>query len=185
MEVNTAQFNVFSIKIHNQNIPKTLDEIEVIWNEMFPTETFTHTFLDEQIEQTYVAQDQLGDVVSYFSFLAIFISCLGSYGLIMFIANQKMKEVGIRKVLGASVFGLVFMLSKRFLILAIVAMVISIPLALWASSYWLDNFSYRVDISPMSFVISSLVTIALVLLTVSYQSIRTALANPIKALRTE
>lgn len=185
MEVNTAQFNVFSIKIHNQNIPKTLDEIEGIWNEMFPTETFAYTFLDEQIKQTYAAQDQLGDVVSYFSFLAIFISCLGSYGLIMFIANQKMKEVGIRKVLGASVGGLVFLLSKRFLMLALVAIVISVPLALWVSLNWLDNFSYRVDISPMSFVISSAVTVSLVLLTVSFQSVKTALANPIKALRTE
>jgi putative ABC transport system permease protein len=185
MEISTAQFNVFSIKIDNKNIPKTLDEIEGVWNEMFTTETFSHTFLDEQIEQTYAAQDQLGNVVSYFSILAILISCLGSYGLIMFIANQKMKEVGIRKVLGASVAGLVFLLSKRFLILAFVAMIISIPLAYLASDNWLDNFSYRIDISPMSFVISCAVTVLLVLITVSFQSIKTALANPIKALRTE
>lgn len=185
MEISTAQFSVFSIKIRNQNIPQTLKAIENVWNDFFPNETFAHTFLDEQIEQSYLAQEQLGDVVGYFAILAILISCLGSYGLIMFVANQKMKEVGIRKVLGASIPSLVFMLSRRFLMLAVVAMILSIPLALWAANNWLDNFSYRVDISPMSFIISSMITIVLVLFTVSFQSIKTALANPVKALRTE
>ncbi|MEQ6120457.1 ABC transporter permease [Reichenbachiella sp. MALMAid0571] len=185
MEVNTAQFNVFSIRIHNQNIPETLARVEAKYNEFFPSESFTHTFLDENLEQGYRSQEQLGTLVGYFAILAIIISCLGSYGLIMFVASQKMKEVGIRKVLGASVPSIVVLLSGRFIILGAVAMVISVPLTIWAGSKWLEEFSYRIDISPMSFVISGLVTLALVLITISFQSIKTALANPVKALRTE
>ena len=185
MEVNTAQFNVFSIRIHNQNIPETLASVEASYNEFFPNESFTHTFLDENLEQGYKSQEQLGTLVGYFAILAIIISCLGSYGLIMFVASQKMKEVGIRKVLGASIPSIVVMLSSRFIVLGVVAMVISVPLTIWAGSKWLEEFSYRIDISPLSFVISGLVTLALVLITISFQSVKTALSNPIKALRTE
>lgn len=185
MHVSASSFSTFSIKIDSQNIPKTLTEIESVWNSFFPNETFANTFLDDQIDQAYVTQQQLGDIVSYFSVLAIIISCLGSYGLIMFIAQQKMKEVGIRKVLGASIYQLVLLISKRFVGLAILATFISVPLGILAADYWLDNFSYRVDISPVSFFIASGITIGMVLVTISYQSIKTAIANPVKALRNE
>lgn len=185
MEVNTSQFNVFSIRIHNQNIPATLEAIEKTYNDFFPNESFTHSFLDESLEQGYSTQEQLGTVVGYFALLAILISCLGSYGLIMFIASQKMKEVGIRKVLGASISSRVLLLSTRFVLLGVVAMFISVPITIWAASSWLEEFSYRIDISPLSFVASAIITLLLVLVTISIQSLKTALENPVKALRTE
>lgn len=185
LHVSTPSFSTFSIKIENQNIPATLSDIEATWNEIFPNETFTATFLDEQIDQNYLAQKQLADIVAYFSFLAIIISCMGSYGLIMFIAQQKMKEVGIRKVLGASVGQVVMLLSKRFVGLALVATVISIPFGLWVGDYWLENFSYRIEIKPYGFLLASIITMLMVLLTIGYQSIKTARSNPVNALRNE
>ena len=185
MEVNASQFSVFSIRIHNQNIPTTLAAIEKAYNEFFPSESFTHSFLDESLEEGYTTQEQLGTVVGYFALLAILISCLGSYGLIMFIASQKTKEVGIRKALGASISSIVLLLSTRFILLGVVAMFISVPITLWAANSWLEEFSYRIDISPLSFAISGLITLLLVLITISIQSLKTALENPVKALRTE
>ncbi|WP_420583359.1 ABC transporter permease [Reichenbachiella sp.] len=185
IDIRIPAFTHFSFKINNQNIPQTLSAIEEVWNKHFPTETFAAQFLDEQLEQSYGEQEQLGQLISNFSILAILISCLGSYGMIMFIAGQKMKEVGIRKVLGASVSGLVLMLSQRFVLLAIGAMLIAIPTAYFLANSWLDEFAYRVDISYWNFGIASLITIALVLATISFQSIRTATANPVKSLRQE
>lgn len=185
IDIRVPAFTHFSFKINNKNIPETLNAIEAVWNTHFPTETFAAQFLDEQLEQSYGEQEQLGKLISNFSILAILISCLGSYGMIMFIAGQKMKEVGIRKVLGASVSGLVVLLSQRFVLLALGAMLIAIPAAYYLATSWLDEFAYRVDISYWNFVIASLVTIALVLVTISFQSIRTATANPVKSLRHE
>ena len=108
MEIAVGQFSVFSIKLANKNIPETLEQLSGVWNDFFPEETFDYNFLDESLDQNYADQERLGRTVGYFAILAILISCLGSYGLIMFIATGKMKEVGIRKVLGASVGGLVF-----------------------------------------------------------------------------
>lgn len=185
MDISVPQFSVFSIKIHNQNIPETLGQIEGEWNKFFPDETFDYSFLDESLDRNYSAQEQLGTTVGYFSILAIIISCLGSYGLIMFIASGKMKEVGIRKVLGASVSGLVYLLSKQFLVLAGISMLLAVPVTVWTANMWLDDFAYRVDLSPMSFVIAGLITVGLVLATISYQAIRTASSNPVEALRSE
>ena len=117
--------------------------------------------------------------------MAIIISCLGSYGLIMYVANGKRKEIGIRKVLGASVPQVVYLLSKRFFVLVVIAILIAIPVTIYAANQWLEAFSYRVGISPLSFVGAAFGTIMLVLLTVSTQSLRAAIANPVKALRSE
>jgi putative ABC transport system permease protein len=185
MEVNASQFSVFSIRIRNKNIPTTLAAIEKTYNEFFPNESFTHSFLEESLEEGYSKQEQLGTVVGYFALLAILISCLGSYGLIMFIASQKTKEVGIRKVLGASLSSIVLLLSTRFILLGVLAMFISVPITLWAANSWLEEFSYRIDISPLSFAVSGVITLLLVLITISIQSLKTALENPVKALRTE
>ena len=185
MEINTSQFNVFSIRVESKNLPETLSKIEEKYTEFFPQESFTHTFLDETLERNYSTQEQLGTVLGYFALLAILISCLGSYGLILFVAAQRMKEVGIRKVLGASVSGVVMLLSRRFIALGLIAMVIAIPCTIWAGNNWLENFSYRIDISPISFLIAGILTLGLIMLTVGMQSLKTALSNPVDALRTE
>ncbi|MEO9967989.1 MAG: ABC transporter permease [Reichenbachiella sp.] len=185
LDIRVPAFTHFSFKINNQNISQTLASLEEIWNKHFPTETFDAQFLDELMAQNYGEQEQLGKLISNFSILAILISCLGSYGMILFLASQKMKEVGIRKVLGASVSGLVLLLSQRFVLLALVAMVMAIPAAHYLATSWLDEFAYRVEISYWNFAIASLVTLALVLITISFQSIKTATANPVKSLRQE
>ena len=185
LEVSVAQFSIFSIKLQHQNVPQTLATIEEIWADFFPQETFDYSFLDESLAQSYQAQEQFGTLIGYFALLAIIISCMGSYGLIMFVASQKRKEVGVRKVLGASVRQVIFLLSKRFVQLVLVAIVLAIPLTLYIANLWLDDFSYRVDISPNSFLIAAFSTLMLVLLTVSYQAIKAAIANPVNALRSE
>lgn len=185
LDIRPASFTDFSFRINNQNIPQTLSHLEEVWNKHFPNETFAVRFLDEQLAENYGEQEQLGKLISNFSILAILISCLGSYGMIMFLAGQKMKEVGIRKVLGATVSGLVLLLSRRFVVLSLVAMVIAIPGAFYLADSWLEEFAYRVDISYWNFVIASMGTLALVLATISFQSIKTATANPVKSLRQE
>lgn len=185
MEVSPSQFTTYSIKLANQNVPSTLDAIEAKWNVLFPNETFAHTFLDESLAQTYESQENFGKLIGYFAILAIFISCLGSYGLIMFIASQKKKEVGVRKVLGASVTQVVVLLSKRFIMLVVIAIVIAVPITVLAANQWLEDFYYRISISPFSLLIASIATIILVLLTVSLQSFKAATMNPASALRSE
>ncbi len=185
MEISVPQFNTFSIKINNQNIPETLAAVEQLWNSHFPNETFDYTFLNEQLDEIYVAQEQLSKVVSNFSILAILISCLGSYGLIMFLANQRMKEIGIRKVLGATVMSLVMMLSRSFFWLTVIAMGIAIPISYWLSDQWLEEFSYRISIAPQSFLYASAITLVLVLLTIGFRAFGTAISNPVNALRNE
>jgi putative ABC transport system permease protein len=119
------------------------------------------------------------------TFLAILISCLGSYGVIMYLASQKRKEIGVRKVLGASTLQIILLLARQFILLVVIAVVIATPFVYLFSDYWLDDFSYRIDISPISIVIASLATLALVLFTVSHQSIKAALANPAVSLKEE
>ncbi|MEP5613438.1 MAG: ABC transporter permease [Cyclobacteriaceae bacterium] len=185
LEISVAQFGVFSIKVANENIPETLASVEKTWNEFFEEETFEPTFLDESLQQGYNQQEQLGTIVGYFATLAILISCLGSYGLILFIASRMMKEVGIRKVLGASVPSIVLLMSRQFVLLAVVSMAIAIPITVWLGNDWLADFSYRISISPMSFIIASVLTVGLVLFTISFQAVKAAVSNPVKALRTE
>ena len=122
---------------------------------------------------------------TYFAFLAIFISCLGLLGLVLFTAEQRTKEIGIRKVLGASVSSLFRLLSKDFLILVLLAFVIATPLAWWAMNKWLENFAYQVPISWSVFAIAGISALVVALLTISFQAIKAAMANPVKSLRTE
>lgn len=185
MEISPHQYNYFSIRIHNQNIHETISSVEVLFNDFFPEESFTFTFLDQTLRDSYRAQEQLGTVIGHFSILAILISCLGSYGLIMFVATQRTKEIGIRKTLGSSVSSIVVLLSRRFIVLSGIAAIISIPFTIWFTYKWLQNFSYRIEISPLTFLYSSLITIALVLIVISFQSIKAALMNPAIALRDE
>ncbi len=185
MEISVGQFSTLSVKISNNNIPETLAKIEQVWNEFFPDETFSPTFLDENLAQAYEAQENFGKLIGYFAFLAILISCLGSYGLIMFVANQRRKEVGIRKVLGASIKHVVMLLSWRFLILVVVSLVLAVPIIIYAANSWLEAFYYRIDLSVFHFLIAGLVTFLIVFITVSLQSYKAAVANPVASLRSE
>ncbi len=185
LEVYVPQFNTLSIRLDNANVKQSISGLESLWNSHFPEETFDYSFLDQALAEMYEDQERFGKLIAYFGFLAILISCLGSYALIMFIASQKRKEVGIRKVLGASAIDIILLLSRNFIYLTIVSILISIPISLYLSDYWLSDFANRIALSPANIFISALATLILIAFTVGYHSYKSSRENPINALRTE
>jgi putative ABC transport system permease protein len=150
-----------------------------------PSYPFRYDFLDQDLAKLYRAEQQMGSIFNVFTILAIFISCLGLFGLTNFIAEKRTKEIGIRKVIGASVPGIVALLSKGLMMLVLVAIVIATPLSWWAMNNWLNDFAYHVDISWWVFAIAAVASLLIALITVSFQAIKAAMANPIKSLRSE
>lgn len=163
----------------------TIKALEGISRQLNPTYPFAYSFVDEDLTKMYVAEQRLGNLFNVFAILAIFISCLGLYGLSAFMAEQRIKEIGVRKVLGASVFGIVYLLSGKFTKLILVAMLIAIPLSWFAIKKWLDGFAYKIEIGWTVFLIASLVALFIAWLTVSYESVKAAIVNPVKSLRSE
>ena len=162
-----------------------LEGLEKLNQQLNPEFPFSYQFADEEYGYLYKSEQVVQKLSGYFAFLAIFISCLGLLGLVLFTAEQRTKEIGIRKVLGASVASLFRLLSKDFLVLIGLALIIATPLAWWAMTSWLENFSYRVPISWTVFALAGISALGIALLTVSFQSFKSAIANPIKSLRTE
>jgi putative ABC transport system permease protein len=183
---NTAWASKMAVKI-NTNAPlgKTVQAIEKKWNTLFPAQPFEYRFLDDTFQQAYLAEIKTGQVFSLFAGLAIVISCLGLFGLAAYTAEQRTKEIGIRKVLGASVSNIASLLSRDFLILVVPANIIAWPVAWYAMNKWLENFAYRIDLTIWIFAASGIAAIAVALFTVSFQSIKAATANPVKSLRSE
>jgi putative ABC transport system permease protein len=176
-----------SVNMQAQDIPRTISFIEETWNELFPTLPMDYYFLDSVFESQYRSEERLQRLFGYFSALAIFIACLGLFGLASFAAEQRTKEIGIRKVLGSSVSGIVGLLSKEFTWLVLLANLIAWPTAYFASRAWLKGFAYRIDINSQIgfFFIAAGSALLIAWLTVSYQAIRAAHANPIDSLRYE
>jgi predicted permease len=164
---------------------EALDSMEKLSKQLNPKVPFTYAFTDDDYGKLYQSEQVVGKLVRYFAFLGIFISCLGLLGLAAFTAEQRTKEIGIRKVLGASVSNIVSLLSKDFIKLVLLANVIAWPLAWWAASSWLSNFTYRAPMAWWIFAAAGLAALLIALLTVSYQALKAALANPVKSLRTE
>jgi len=164
---------------------QAIASMEKLYKQFNPGFPFKYYFTDDEIANRYKAEYTVSKLSRYFAFLAIFISCLGLFGLVTFTAEQKTKEIGIRKVLGASVTGIVSMLSKEFLTLVLIASVIAFPVAWWAMHRWLNDFAYRVNIGWSVFVVAGIIAMLIALLTISFQSIKAAIANPVKSLRTE
>jgi len=164
---------------------QAIASMEKVFKQFNPGFPFKYYFTDDEIAKNYKAEHTVSKLSRYFAFLAIFISCLGLFGLVTFTAEQKTKEIGIRKVLGASVTGIVRMLSKDFLKLVLVATVIAFPVAWWLMHTWLADFAYRIDIGWWVFVMAGIAALLIALLTISFQSIKAAIANPVKSLRTE
>jgi len=173
------------ISINSSNYKALLGEIASIWSKHFAGIPFEYQFVDEGVRKQYQAEITLSNIINSFTLMAIFISCLGLFGLTAFSAEQRSKEIGVRKVLGASVSGIVQLLSKDFLKLVTVAMVIALPIAGWVMNKWLQNFAYRVKISWWMFVLAGTIAVAIALLTVSFQAIKAAMANPVKSLKAE
>jgi ABC-type antimicrobial peptide transport system permease subunit len=159
--------------------------LEKLCKEINPKFPFTYQFSDLEFAKLYRSEEVISKLSNYFAFLAIFISCLGLFGLATFIAARRTKEIGVRKVLGASVPDIVAMLSGSFIKLVAISMLIAFPVAWWAMNKWLQNFAYKINIDAWIFALAGAVTIGIALLTVSYQSIKAAIANPVKSLRTE
>jgi putative ABC transport system permease protein len=159
--------------------------VETIWEEFAPDYPFVYSFLDERLDSLYRGEQLMGTLFRWFSGLTIFIACIGLMGMASFTAEQRTKEIGIRKVLGASVFGIVGMLLREFSRWVIIANIIAWPVAYYFMNEWLKNFASRIDLGVWTFVLSGLAALAVALLTVSFQSIKAAAANPVDSLRYE
>jgi putative ABC transport system permease protein len=178
-------FEYFSIRISPEAIPQTLAFLKDKWQELVPNQLFQYSFLDEDFDNLYKAEMRLEKIFGIVTSLAVFIACLGLFGLAAFTAEQRTKEIGVRKVLGASVSGIFILLSKEFARWVLVANVISWPLAYYAMSRWLQNFAYRTSIGLWIFLLAATLAFVVALLTVSYQAVRAALASPVESLRYE
>ncbi|MEP6595425.1 MAG: ABC transporter permease [Ginsengibacter sp.] len=174
-----------SIKVRSSNISQTQAGIQSTWNEFFPEYAYSSNFIDENIAQFYEQEKHLSLLYKIFASLAIFISCLGLYGLVSFMAVQRTKEIGVRKVLGASVANIVYLFSKEFTILIIVAFIIAAPVAWFMMNSWLNDFVYRIKLGIEVFLVAIIISMLIAWITVGYQAIRAAIANPVKSLRTE
>ena len=182
---NSTMYRQASIKLSTTNIASTMQSIKRIWEQAFPNRVYEYRFLDDKIDSFYKQENQLAQLYKIFAAIAIFLSCLGLYGLASFMAVQRIKEVGIRKVLGATTGNIVYLFSKEFIILIAIAFVIATPLAWYYMHQWLQNYVYRIDINWLIFLAGGAVAIIIALATVSFQAIKAAIANPVKSLRTE
>ena len=177
--------NYLSVRILPQNVSETIAYIQKTWKKMIPYYPLDYFFLDASFEQMHIADKKMGEIFSVFSILAIFVACMGLFGLAAYTSEQKTKEIGVRKVLGASVSNIYLLLSREFLIWVALANIIAWPVAYYVMHKWLQNFAYRVVIGWEIFLVSAGAALAISVVTVSYQSIKAALANPIDSLRYE
>ena len=177
--------NCLIAKIQAGNETRVIEQILKLHQKYCPGFVFDYKFLDQDYQSQYVAEKRVAVLSRYFAGLAILISCLGLFGLAAFTAQRRQKEIGIRKVVGATVGNVVFLLSADFLKWIVIAVFIAFPLAWWLMNNWLNEFAYKIKIGADIFIIAGLATLFITFLTISYQSIRAALANPVKSLRTE
>lgn len=181
---NEHYFNC-ALKINSAQLRPVLASIEKAWKGIYPAHIYKYSFVDEQIEQFYEMDNMLFQLIQAFTIISIAIGCFGLFGLISFITARRTKEVGIRKTLGASVQSIVWLFNKEFVIMVMMAFLIAAPLAWWAMSSWLDTFVYRISLGAGVFVLAILVSLAIAVLTVGFQSLKAALMNPVKSLRSE
>jgi len=180
-----VRYNYTGIKLSTPQLSVAMKNIEKIWNEFFPEYVYTPTFMDERINKFYTQENQLALLYKIFAGLAIFISCLGLYGLVSFMAVQRTKEIGVRKVLGASVTHIVYLFSKEFTVLIAIAFVVAAPIAYFMMSSWLNDFVYRIKLGAEFFLMAIIISMIIAWITVGYKAIKAAIANPVKSLRTE
>ncbi|MFN7119163.1 MAG: ABC transporter permease [Saprospiraceae bacterium] len=189
--INTERFGanagngLMLVRVKPDNFQQTLSQIEQLWKSFLAEQPFGYSFLDENLAALYQAEQRTQRIFGFFSVLAIFIACMGLLGLAAYAISQRTKEIGIRKVLGASVLKVTLMLSKDFLRLVFIAAVVAFPIAWWGMSRWLEDFAYRINIEWWIFAVALLLAVFIALLTISFQAIRAAVANPVKSLRTE
>jgi putative ABC transport system permease protein len=174
-----------SFRMRTTDATQTIGHIKSIWKKIAPNEPFTYSFLNEEFDNMYRSEERSGKIFISFAVLAILIACLGLFGLAAYAAEQRTKEIGIRKVLGATVSNIVGMLSKDFLKLVLLASLIAFPVSWWIMNKWLQDFAYRIHIDWWVFVLATAMAFSIAIITVSFQAIKAALTNPVKNLRTE
>ena len=174
-----------TVSANTSNYKTLLSKIESLWHKDFVGLPFEYAFLDDEVQKQYESEITLARIINAFTMMAIFISCLGLFGLTAFSAEQRKKEIGIRKVLGASVASIMQLLSKEFFVMVLIAIIIATPIAWWSMSKWLQSFNYRITISWWMFAIAGIVAILITLFTVGYQALKAAVSNPVKSLKTE
>jgi putative ABC transport system permease protein len=175
----------FAIKLKSGNIPETIAQIEDKWELLTENQAFKYDFLDTRLDDQYKAEQASGKLFGIFAILAIFIACVGLFGLAAYTANQKTKEIGIRKVLGSSIWEVMLLLTKHFTILVIISLVIAIPITYFAMDNWLNSFAYKTSIGISTFVIAGTSAMLIAWITVSYQSFMAAVVNPVDSLGSE
>jgi putative ABC transport system permease protein len=180
-----SYYNNVSVKIAGNDIASALSYMESTWKKFFPGTPFDYAFLDQKFDKLYASEQRQGTLFTLFACIAIFIACLGLFGLSAFTISQRIKEIGVRKVLGADVSGIVTLLSKDFLKLVGIAAIMAFPVAYYAMNNWLKDFAYRIHIQWWVFIIAGIIAAFIAFITVSFQAIKAAVANPVKSLRTE
>ena len=180
-----SDYNEASIKLDSKELTSSMHSIEKIWGKTYPDFVFEYKFLDDKVESFYKHENQIAHLYKIFAIIAIFLSCLGLYGLASFMAVQRIKEVGIRKVLGATGPHIVYLFSKEFIILILIAFFIATPLTWYFMNQWLQNYQFRIELSWWLFLAGGIVSIIIALTTVSFKAIKAAMANPVTSLRTE
>jgi putative ABC transport system permease protein len=178
-------YQITNIKLNTVNMEGSLKGIEKLWNEVYPDYAFEYQFLDERVAGFYKQESQLASIYQCFAIVAILLSCLGLYGLASFMAVQRIKEVGIRKVLGSSVSGIVYLFSKEFVVMIVIGFAIASPITWYLMNKWLQDYIYRIQMHWSIFLLAGVIAISIALATVSYQLIKAALVNPVKSLRSE
>jgi putative ABC transport system permease protein len=180
-----TRYDFLIASVSNENFDKTIASIEKTWKTLVNDTPFEYSFLDQNIQKQYEEDRKVSSIIMSFTFIAMFISCLGLYGLSTYMAERRFKEIGVRKVMGASVNQIVGLMSKEFVKLVVVAFIISVPIAWYVMDKWLQGFAYRISIDAVIFILAGAGALAIALLTVSFESIKAASTNPVKSLRNE
>jgi ABC-type antimicrobial peptide transport system permease subunit len=178
-------YRTLSLRVNQSRIKDVVAAVRSKWEAVYPEHIFEYQFLDDQIREFYEGEQKMSALLTVFTFMAIFIGCLGLFGLATFMANRKTKEIGVRKALGASVESIVFLFSKEYVKLICVGFVFAAPAAWFLMNRWLENFAYKISIGPFVFLAGLLLTLFAAVITVGYKSFKAAVVNPIKSLRYE
>ena len=174
-----------SFRLNTENLSVIISFIEDKWKQFAPGQPFEYSFLDDRFDEMYRSEQRIGNIFSVFTGLAIFVGCLGLFGLAAFTAEQRTKEIGIRKALGATVPGVVYLMSREFVLWVVIANIIAWPIAWFAMNRWLQGFVYKTGMTVWTFLLASALSLSVALLTVSYQANKAARANPVDALKYE
>ncbi|MDA0193906.1 MAG: FtsX-like permease family protein [Bacteroidetes bacterium] len=174
-----------SFKIQSEDLQGTIDDLRSKWDEFAPGQPFAYSFMDQRFTALYENEQKIGNIFGVFAFLAIFIALLGLFGLAAFTAEQRNKEIGVRKVLGATIAGIMGLLSKEFIKLMIIAFVLAVPIAYYAMDWWLQDFAFRTELKITTFLSAGVLSFVVAWLTMSFQSLKAARTNPVNALRNE